>query len=116
MSIIKNIKRKKEVVRRWHDEVWNQGKTDTIDELIADNYTKHFTDIKTRSEFKEYFAKLDRWNKRVEIVDMIAEGTKVAARLSWFEGNKITHHTVAYFRLVGGKIAEDWFWTREVTE
>ena len=31
----------KALIRRWFEEVWNQGRADTIDELVDDNIVIH---------------------------------------------------------------------------
>ncbi len=75
----------KAIVRRWFDEVWNQGRAETIDELFAADGVAHGLgpDLHGPSEFKPFQASFRQGfpNLRIEIEDMVAEGDKVA--YSW---------------------------------
>jgi predicted ester cyclase len=48
---------------------------------------------------------------KVEILDMVEEGDRVAARMQFsgmVDGRPVFLSTVAIYRFVGGRIAEDW--------
>jgi predicted ester cyclase len=104
----------KAVVRRLIDEVMNGGRLDVIDEL----YSPALAPAAQRwiAPFRESFPDL-----RMEIVDLIAEGGKVAGRfhcsatnLGPWRGNAPTGRRfervdeVYLFRVVDGRITEAW--------
>jgi len=78
----------KTLVRRWFEEVWNQGREETIDELFAPNgigYGLGDTDVtlRGRAEFKPFVRNLRGAlpDIHMTIKDLIAEGDKVTVRL-----------------------------------
>jgi steroid delta-isomerase-like uncharacterized protein len=82
----------KAIVRRWFEEVWNQGRVETIDELFAPHGVAHGLgdDLRGPDQFKPFHAAFRQAfpNIRIVLDQMIAEGDKVA--YSWTaEG---THH------------------------
>jgi predicted ester cyclase len=104
----------KSVVRRLIDEVMNAGRLDAIDEL----YTPEMAPRARRwiAPFRESFPDV-----RMEIVELIAEGEKVAGRfrcsatqLGPWRGNAPTGRRfervdeVYIFRVREGRIAEAW--------
>ena len=80
----------KALMRRWFEEVWNQGRTDAIDELLADNVVIHgLVDasgepVRGAQAFRDFHRQFRGAfpNIAVSIDDMVAEGDKVAARCS----------------------------------
>lgn len=118
----------KALVQRWFEEVWNQGKSEVIDELLAEDAVIHglidgagkpvtgasgFHDF--HKQFRGAFADIN-----VSVEDAIAEGDRVVARC-----NVQGHHTgdhlgiaatnapvnfggIAIVRIANGKIAEAW--------
>src|SRR5439155_18566975 len=78
----------KAIVRRWFEEVWNQGRESTVHELLAANAVGHGlgdteVDIHGPEEFKPFFRNLRGSfpDMRITIEDVIAEGDKVSARI-----------------------------------
>jgi len=76
----------KALVRRWFDEVWNQGRAASIDEMLTSDAVVHGLGPSLRgpSEFKPFqamyrgaFPDID-----IQVDDMLAEGDLVAARWS----------------------------------
>ena len=80
----------KALVRRWFDEVWNQGRADAIREMFADNGVAHgLSDdagnplrgpagfLPFHAQFREAFPDIE-----VVVEDQIAEGDMVATRCS----------------------------------
>jgi steroid delta-isomerase-like uncharacterized protein len=80
----------KKLLQRWFDEVWNQGRSETIDELLArDGIVHGLSDDPQKpvigpaafhgfhDQFREAFPDME-----IVIEDMIAEGDKVVARCS----------------------------------
>ena len=117
----------KALVRRWFEEVWNQGREETIDELFAANavgYGLGDTDVTTRgpAEFK-IFAKNLRGalpDIHMKIEDSIAEGDKVTVRISVEgthkgaqlgvapTGRRIRIAGIVVVRIANGQIVEGW--------
>lgn len=118
----------KALIRRWFEEVWNQGRSDVIDELLAEDAVIHglvdaagnpvsgldgFHDFHT--QFRGAFPDV-----AVSVDDTIAEGDMVVARCS-VQGRHTGNHLgfaatnapvqfdgVAITRIQNGKIAEAW--------
>jgi steroid delta-isomerase-like uncharacterized protein len=118
----------KEVVRRWFDEVWNNGRVEAIEELfdeygiahgLSDDPANPITGPKGYRPFYDVFRQAFP-NITVVIEDMIAEGDKVAARCSVrgkhdgdFRGLAATQAPIeftgiAIVRIENGKIVEAW--------
>jgi predicted ester cyclase len=104
----------KAVVQRLIDEVMNGGRLDVIDELYAPALAP--AAHRWIEPFRESFPDV-----RMEIVDLIAEGEKVAGRfrcsatnLGPWRGNAPTGRRferveeVYFFRFAGSRIAEAW--------
>jgi steroid delta-isomerase-like uncharacterized protein len=78
----------KQLVRRWFEEVWNQGREATIDELLSPEgvgfgLAASDTAVHGAPEFKPFVRNMrDAFpDMHFVIEDMVAEGDKVAARL-----------------------------------
>jgi steroid delta-isomerase-like uncharacterized protein len=115
----------KALTRRFIEE-WNKGKTAAmavIDEMYATNFVSHGDEdirgIKNvkKSTSEEFSAFPDL---HFTIDDMVAEGDKVAARITMTgthkgeymgappTNKKITIRAIAIERFAGGKIVEEW--------
>jgi steroid delta-isomerase-like uncharacterized protein len=80
----------RDLIRRWFEEVWNQGREQTIDELVAPDSVIHGLGDDSKQlrgpagfrafyhHFRGAFSDL-----RVDVEDVIAEGDKVVTRLSF---------------------------------
>jgi len=117
----------KALVRRWFEEVWNQGREETIDELFAAHgigYGLGDTDIPTHgpAEFK-LFAKNLRGaipDIHMTIEDIMAEGDKVTVRITVegthkgdqlgvaATGRPVRFAGVVMVRIANGQIVEGW--------
>lgn len=115
-----------DLVRRWFDEVWNQGKLATVDELLEAEGILHAEPglvFKGPAAFKEFYSKITSAfsNMRMEIVETIEQDDRVAARWRatvthsgqpWAgiaplnKNAVITGISVAHFR--NGKIVAGW--------
>jgi steroid delta-isomerase-like uncharacterized protein len=78
----------KALVHRWFEEVWNQGREDTIDELLAKDgriFGLGENDVEVRGPygFKPFFRNLRTSfpDMKIRIEDTIAEGNKAAVRV-----------------------------------
>jgi len=118
----------KQLVRRWFDEVWNNGRADAIEEMFDENGIAHglgddpSNPIRGPQNFRPFHTIFREAfpNMNIVIEDMIAEGDKVAARCSVrakhegeFLGRAATQSPVDFsgmtiVRIAGGKIVEAW--------
>jgi len=118
----------KELVRRWFEEVWNQGRADSIDEMFDENGVAHglsddpANPIKGPTGFRPFHNVFREAfpNMMIVVEDMIAEDDKVAARCSVraqhegdFLGKAATQSPVdftgiAIVRIYNRKIVEAW--------
>lgn len=118
----------KALVRRWFEEVWNQGRADAIEEMFAAEGIAHGLadeqggSVRGPDEFKAFHAKFRAAfpDIVVAVEDTVAEGDKVAARCvvrGRHEGDtlglaashaaiEITGITIV--RIQDGKIVEAW--------
>ena len=118
----------KQLVRRWFEEVWNNGRADAIDEMFDANGIAHglsddpSNPIKGPNEFRPFHTLFREAfpNMMIVIEDMVAEGDKVATRCSVrakhegeFLGRVATGSPVEFtgitiVRIDKGKIVEAW--------
>lgn len=121
----------KEVVRRYYEEAFNEGRTDLLEELIAEDVVNHdpVSDDSLSPEEARGFEGFVRHveaareglpDATVTIEDMIAEDDEVLVRftlegthegrLFGFEptGNRIEGSNMVLVRLEDGKIVERW--------
>jgi predicted ester cyclase len=117
----------KALARRWFEEVWNQGREETIDEMFhpegkAEGFPTPEAIIAGAEQFKEIYRQFRKTFSgiHVEIEDLISEDDKVAIR--WFASMRHTGEgiTVAptkeavslpgatFFRCKHGKIVAGW--------
>jgi steroid delta-isomerase-like uncharacterized protein len=114
----------KAIVRRFVDEIFVQGRPETIDELLADDFVAHTwpstghpkDDLKRATE-RAHGALT---NPRFTIDDMIADGDRVAVRLTAgatqtgpfmgmpASGKSYEINEIHIFRLRDGKVIEHW--------
>lgn len=118
----------KQLIQRWFEEVWNKGRPDAIDEMIAEDCVIHGLGEATGqsvtgpSEFKTFHATFREAfpDITVSVDDTVAEGDKVAARCSVYGkhtgdslGFKASQSPVEFtgitiVRVREGRIAEAW--------
>src|SRR3954463_16514645 len=75
------------LARRWFEEIWNQRRTDTIDELLTDESVSHSESgpLRGRQEFKEraHAVFLSAFpDLRMTVEGTVAEGDEVIVRWS----------------------------------
>ena len=114
----------KAIVRRFVDEIFVHGRKDTVDELLADDFVAH-TWPSTGHPKDDLKAAIDRTSGALEnpaftIEDLIAEGDRVAARLTTSatqvgsfmgmppSGKRYEIGEIHVFRLRDGKVVEHW--------
>jgi steroid delta-isomerase-like uncharacterized protein len=114
----------KAIVRRFIDEIFVQGNRATVDELLDEDFVAH-TWPSTGHPKDDLKAALERASTALEnptfsIDDMIAEGDRVAARLTTAatqvgpfmgmepSGKSYSIEEIHIFRLRDGKVVEHW--------
>jgi steroid delta-isomerase-like uncharacterized protein len=118
--------RNKELILRMSREIWNQGNLDHMDEMFSNDIVLHFlpdgSDTRglddVREHFREHLDAFPDWAEEIKLI--VAEGEYVAIHFESsgtnrgrFSGNpptgrKIRINEVSIFRLVDGKIKEQW--------
>jgi predicted ester cyclase len=115
----------KAIVLRSEAELWSKGNLDVADELYGTDFICHFiggTEWKgikgLKSEVASHRAAFPDWSEKVD--DIIAEGDRVVIRFTSSgtqrgefaglapKGEKVTIHEAAIYRVVAGKIVEQW--------
>ena len=115
----------KALLRRFVNEVWNGGRLDLIDDLVAPDYVSHVVHtprLKNREELKRWIADVRTAfpDVRFTIRDLLVDGNKTIAR--WTSeashegeflgvpgtGQRAVCHGITITRFVDGKIAEEW--------
>jgi predicted ester cyclase len=117
----------KAVVRRWFEEVWNQGREATIDELFAAGALAHGlgdseADVHGPAEFKQFVSHIRGSipNLSFTVEDLVAEGDRVAVRITLKgvhsgpglgvepSGGDVSIQGIVIVRIVNGQIVEGW--------
>jgi len=117
----------KAFVRRWFEEVWNQGREDLIDEMrapdaVATGLGESVAESRGTREFKIFYRNLRAAfpDLRVTVEDIVAENDKVAVRITLEgthigdalgvppTGNRVRYGGITMARIAGGKIVEAW--------
>jgi steroid delta-isomerase-like uncharacterized protein len=119
------------VARRWFEEVWNQRRAETVDELLRPDSVGHTEsgDVVGPDDFKnkvhaELLAALP--DIRVTVEDVIADGDNVVVRWSASgthrgdgmglkaTGRAVTFRGLTWMVVRGGKLVEGWdAWNQE---
>src|SRR5262245_1428865 len=111
----------KAIVRRFFEEVWNQGKDDVIDEIFASTVVFNGQSI-TRDTLKKALAgrRTAFADIHVTVDEQVAEGEKVSTRRTWQAthhgpyrgvaptGKHVTWTQISVVRFSEGRIVEDW--------
>ena len=114
----------KEVVRRYWNGKWNERRPEILDELMAPDVVYHGTSMEMNGieEYKQvYQSFLSAFHDtKLTIDSLIAEGDKVMTRVTCSvvhkgelegippTGKTLTISLFTVFRLVDGKIVEEW--------
>ena len=118
------IEANKALVRRFIDEIFVGGSFDAVDELLTDDFTPHTgaTTGPGREPLKAAIRRVAAGlaDATMTIEDMIAEGDRVAVRLTSRatqvgpfmglppSGRTYTIEEIHVFRIADGKVAEHW--------
>lgn len=117
----------KTLLARWFEEVWNQGREETVDELMAPNAVavglgEMDQEVHGPSEFKIFLRNMRQAlpDVRIDIEDTTAERDKISARVLLKgthhgnglgvppTGNAVQIRGIVMVRIAGGKIIEGW--------
>jgi steroid delta-isomerase-like uncharacterized protein len=114
----------KAVVQRYWDGKWNERRPEILDELQTPDVVYHGTSMNMNGieEYKQVYSSfLSAFHDtQLEVEDLIAEGDKVMSRVSLHcthkgelegippTGKVLTVSAFTVFRLVDGKIADEW--------
>ena len=113
----------KALVRRFVEEVFEKGRPDAVDELVADDFVPHtWASVEGREGLKRAMERVSKGlsDNRFSIEDMIAEGDRVAVRLTASarhvgdfmglppSGRSYTIGEIHIFRIRDGMIVEHW--------
>lgn len=115
------------LIRHWFEEVWNNGRAETIDELLAEDcllygLADHGQIVRGPVEFRAFHKTFREAFPNITVVveDTISEGDRVAARctvrgnhagdsLGFAATNRDTEFTgIAIARIENGKFVEAW--------
>lgn len=123
-TTVSTIEENRALVRRFIDEIFLQGKPDGVEDLLADDFVPHdwgktgIGKSAMMDAIKRASAGLS--DARMTIEDMIAEGDKVAVRLTSHavqtgpfmglppSGKPYTIQEIHIFRIREGKVTEHW--------
>lgn len=101
----------KAIVRRWSEELFNQGNLEVADEIVAPTYRRHDPGDPFAVEGPEDLKRLVSMlraqvpNLHISVEDVIAEGDKVVTRYTLAQGKS---SGIQIFYLVDGRIVESW--------
>lgn len=116
----------KALMRRWFEEVWNQGREDLIDQLrawdtVASGLGEGNEKSRGHAPFRTFYANMRGTlpDLRLTVEDIIAEGDKVSVRISAegthtgdalapATGRKVKVGGIIMARIVDGQIVEAW--------
>jgi predicted ester cyclase len=113
----------KKLVRTVIEEVFNKRQPAEMDRFLVADFVEHNPNLPQGLEGRKKFvsAVLAGFSDyRGEIVEILAEGDKVVARIQWSgtqdgpflglpaSGNKVRFSTADFFRIEGGKLVEHW--------
>lgn len=127
MSSVTLAEENKNIVRRCIEQLWNEGKTELIAELIHPNFIRHHErnrddDIHGLEGFRAWFTQTRQSlsNLQLTIEKIFAENDRVMTHLQGRGIHKgdlkgmtaadteLTWTTTALFRIADGKITECW--------
>jgi steroid delta-isomerase-like uncharacterized protein len=114
----------KEVILRWFEEVWNQGRRQAIDELLPADCVVHEGEMSTKGpeEFKPFFDRMRSAFSDIHVSfhDFISEGDLACLRWSVTmkhsgdglgmpaTGKQVHTSGMSMIRFANGRFAEAW--------
>jgi predicted ester cyclase len=121
-----SIEQNKTIMRRMSEEIWNQGKLATADELFApEHFSPSAPDLPKGPESVKMLASMFRSampDYHLDIDMIVADENQVAARFTQSgthsgadlmgmppSGRKATWTEIGVLRIQGGQIVESWY-------
>lgn len=114
----------KALVQRWFSEVWNEGRADAIDEMLADDAVIHGlgANLQGPAEFKRFHSAYRNAypDVTIDVDDLVAEGDMVAVRWSAIgthrgdglgfpaTGRRAQFTGMVFVRIKDGRLVEGW--------
>ena len=104
----------KALAQRFIEEVWNRGRLEAADELLAPDLNTHDADggvTKGRDAFKQFISDFRTANRGLQfaVEDMLGEGSKVATRVTIRSDKAGKAWTgIGIVRIANGRIVEQW--------
>jgi steroid delta-isomerase-like uncharacterized protein len=114
----------KTLVQRWFSEVWNEGRADAIDEMLADDAVIHGlgANLQGPAEFKRFHSAYRNAypDVTIDVDDLVAEGDMVAVRWSAIgthrgdglgfpaTGRRAQFTGMVFVRIKDGRLVEGW--------
>lgn len=115
------------IVHRWFEEVWNQGREETVDELFAPDGVAHglgegTADVRGPAGFKVFLRNMRSAfpDVHLRIEDTIVDGGKAVVRFAFegthlgeglgvpASGRRVSVAGIVIVRVAGDQIAEGW--------
>jgi len=113
------------LLRRWFEEVWNKGRTEAVDEMMAVDAIAHGlgdTQVVGPAAFKGFHAKFKGAfpDIKISVDDILSQGDKVAVRFTIrathqgdhlgvpATGREVSFPAMSLVRCKDGQIAEGW--------
>ena len=114
----------KVIIRRWFEDLFNEGNLDVADEIVAPNHVAHdpaLPDVLSGPEGQKHVVSLYRGafpDAHITVEHQIAEGHEVVTRWTGTHqgeimgvtpsGNRVEVPEITIVRVSGGKIEETW--------
>jgi len=114
----------KTLVQRWFSEVWNEGRADAIDEMLADDAVIRGlgANLQGPAEFKRFHSAYRNAypDVTIDVDDLVAEGDMVAVRWSAIgthrgdglgfpaTGRRAQFTGMVFVRIKDGRLVEGW--------
>jgi steroid delta-isomerase-like uncharacterized protein len=113
----------KAVVRRFVDEIFDQGDLSSVEELVDDSFVPHtWPTVSDKDDFRQTVARMAKaiTDGHHTVDDILAEGDRVSVRLTSHgvhtgdfmgvpaAGKEYTIAEQHIFRLANGKVVEHW--------
>jgi steroid delta-isomerase-like uncharacterized protein len=116
------------ILHRWFEEVWNKGRADVIDELLATDVTIYGlvdsggNEVRGVKAFKSFYESFRQAFPDILVIveDTVAEGDKIVARCAVKathtgdglgvagSGNRVEFSGMCWVRVKDGRIVESW--------
>src|ERR1700756_11433 len=116
-SAVTSLDKKKQLVLRWFEEVWNQGNRDTIAQLFAPDGILHDGDriIRGPAEFEIFYDRLRAVFSSFKISPVLALAEGDLACVHWFSeckhmatGKNVEITGTSIVRIKDGRFVEAW--------